>query len=402
MRMKKKLFEIQTVLHKADLIYFTWNDVGGTYKVYRDGHHLYEGTVSEFSDGDFKHAKLYNYVIERVEDGIVIDVIALQTSAFAEQKNKESPLQSLVMTTIVAKTQIALSWEEIKDVAEYDVYRNGTHMTTAVGNSYIDRDFSLDEIYTYTIKSKRSLAKSEERFNVFQSIVSTVFGLLNPVSSKAEAAIEQFSVTKSIAKPRELLTPVQDRVRLPNVDRWGFRYMTFLQDDWVLNPNLLSRNRYFKGDDRGFDSNGASYRTRVDIELAYDLERSPLTFTRDVGPSIVYDAFKRFRKQATASHDGITLKRTNHGEDEAGFHLLHAVGNPLTTAPDINYEVRAVMRRDGTFDMTGYHDQAPHHEIYLMRGEENEWKPIHQAESKGLAWMSEVIAWQYWRISNFE
>ena len=99
---------------------------------------------------------------------------------------------------------------------------------------------------------------------------------------------------------------------------------------------------------------------------------------------------------------GITLKRTNHGEEEAGFHLTHAVGNPLTAAPEINYEVRAVMRRDGTFDMTGYHDQAPHHEVYLTRGAGSDWKPIHQADSKGLAWMSEVIAWQYWRISNFE
>ena len=26
----------------------------------------------------------------------------------------------------------------------------------------------------------------------------------------------------------------------------------------------------------------------------------------------------------------------------------------------------AVMRRDGTFDMTGFHDQAPHHEIYMI------------------------------------
>ena len=93
---------------------------------------------------------------------------------------------------------------------------------------------------TYTIESKRSLAKSEERFHVFQSIVSTIFGLLNPVSSKEEAALERFSVTKVIAKPKELLTPVQDRVRNPNVDRWGFRYMTFLQDEWLLNPNLLS------------------------------------------------------------------------------------------------------------------------------------------------------------------
>ena len=398
----KKLFEIQTVLHKPNLIYFTWNDVGGIYNVYKDGRHLYEGTVSEFSDGDFKHAKLYNYSIERVENGTVVDVIALQTSAFAEQKNKENPLQSLVMTTIVAKTQIALSWEEMKDVDEYDVYRNGMYVKTVTHNRYIDRDFSLDETYTYSIRSKRPLVKSEERFNVFQSVVSTIFGLLNRVSSKEEATIEGFTVTKEIANATRLLIPVLDRGRPPIVDRWQFRYMTFLEDDWILNPNRLSRNRFFKGDDRGFDPNGESYRTYVDVDLAYDLVRSPLTFMKDVGPSIAYSSLKRFREQGTASNDGITLERTDHKENETGFHLLHAVGNPLTTAPSIDYEVQAVMRRDGTFDMTGYHDQAPHHEVYLMRGAGNEWKPLHQAESKGLAWMSEVIAWQYWRISNFE
>ena len=226
--------------------------------------------------------------------------------------------------------------------------------------------------------------------------------MLNPVSSKEKRQIERFPVTKVIAKPTRLLIPVQERARRQNVDRWRFRYMTFLEDDWVLNPNPLSRNRFFKGDDRGFDPNGESYRTCVDVELAYDLERSPLTFTKDVGPSIAYNSLKCFRKQATASNDGIILERKDHKENESGFHLIHAVGNPLTAAPSIDYGVRAVMRRDGTFDMSGYHDQAPHHEVYLMRGAGNEWRPIHQAESKGLAWMSEVIAWQYWRVSNFD
>ena len=71
----------------------------------------------------------------------------------------ENPLQFLVMTTIVAKTQIALSWEEIKDVDTYEIYRNGIYMQTVKGNRYIDRDFSLDEQYTYRIHSKRPLAK---------------------------------------------------------------------------------------------------------------------------------------------------------------------------------------------------------------------------------------------------
>src|SRR6476469_1951582 len=115
------LFEIESVKHEHDLISFTWNDVGEFYNVYKDGEHVYEGSYPEFQDGDIKHGKLYHYMIQRVVGTEVVDVIAMQTSAFAEQKNVENPLQLLVMTTIVAKTQIALSWEEIKDVEEYEI-----------------------------------------------------------------------------------------------------------------------------------------------------------------------------------------------------------------------------------------------------------------------------------------
>ncbi|WP_318616205.1 DUF3238 domain-containing protein [Sporosarcina sp. YIM B06819] len=395
------LFEIKTVVHQEDVISFTWNDVGGIYHVYKDEEHVYEGTVPEFSDGDIKHAKLFTYAIERVENGEVVDVIALQTSAFAEQKNKDNPLQSLVMTTIVAKTQIALSWEEMSEVEDYDVFRNDMYLTTVNNNCYVDRDISLDETYRYTIRSKRTLAQSEDRFNVSKSIFSTAFGLVNPASSKEKAAVEVFEMSKWIAKPRELLVPVQDRIRRPNVDRWQFRYTTFLADRWVTNPNVLAWNHYFKGDDRGFDVHGEGFRTRVHIELAYDQIGTPLTFTKAVGPTIAYNRLKQFREQATASHEGIVLKRLDHKQEESGFFITHAVGNPLTPAPKIDYEVQAVLRQDGTFDMTGYHDQAPHHEVYMIRGEGNEWLPIHQAESKGLAWMSPVIAWQYWRCSSF-
>jgi hypothetical protein len=396
------IFEVQTVTHQADLISFTWNDAGGIYNVYRDGELLYEGTVTEFDDGDFKHAKMYTYTIERVLNGNVVDVIALQTSAFAEQKSIENPLQSLVMTTIVAKTQIALSWEDIKEVDEYDIYRNGTFLKTVTANQFIDRDFSLDESYIYSIHSKRPLAMSEEGLSASRSVLAQLFGLLNPVSSKEEAAVEEFTVTKLIANPRKLLLPVLQKMSRTNVDRWKFRYTTFLTEDFITNPNFFSRNHYFCGDGRGFDPEGESYRTRVDVELAYDKDRMPMTCTKNVGQTIGYSYLKRLRERGVASLEGIVLERTDHGKAEAGFDLTHAVGNPLMASPEIDYEVRAVLRRDGTFDMTGFHDPAPHHEIYLSRGEDGEWIPVHRAESKGLAWMSGVIAWKYWRFSNFE
>ena len=90
-----------------------------------------------------------------------------------------------------------------------------------------------------------------------------------------------------------------------------------------------------------------------------------MTFTKDIGRTIAYDRAGRVREDGVASSDGIVLEKSEHQRGEVGFLLTHAVGNPLVSAPTVDYEVRAVFRRDGTFDMTGFHDQAPHHEIYI-------------------------------------
>ncbi|WP_438313676.1 DUF3238 domain-containing protein [Sporosarcina sp. FA9] len=345
---------------------------------------------------------MYNYSIEQVENGEIVRVIALQTSAYAEQRNIENPLQFLVMSTIVTKMKIVLSWEEISKVDEYNVYRNGDFMATVKTNHFTDYKFSLDESYVYTILSKRALAKSEETLSKSKSVLATVFGVLNPVSNKEKAATEEFKVSKLIGKPNTLLIPVLEKQRRTNVNRWKFRYTTFLKEKWVINPNIVAMDHYFKGDDRNFDPEGKGFRTRVDIELTYDKPKTPLTFTKEIGQTVSYNRAKRFRQKAVASYDGIKLVRLDHGEQEVGFLLTHSVGNPLVKAPEIDYDVRAVMQRDGTFDITGFHDQAPHHEVYMSRGSKENWMPIQLAESKGLAWMSEITAWQYWRYSNFE
>lgn len=395
---KSTVFEISSVKHTPDAIRFTWPDLGGTYYVYRDGELLYEGTVSAFSDGQFKHAKLYHYSIERVVDDKVIDVIRLQTSPYAELRNVENPLQFLVMTTIVARTQIALSWEMIKDVACYEVYRNDVFLGKVQGNQYIDRDISLEEFYVYRIQSSRLLKKSEERFSKGKSIISTIVRKLT--DSKKEPAIENFVVIKRIGRLQDLLIPTLNRERSLKVTDWKFRYMTFLTDNKIKNPYYLSRNRQFQGDDRDFDSESERFRTRVDVAFHYQQPRSPMFFTKCVGKTIAYNNSGNIRKIAVAPADEIKLERTDHQIGESGFILTHDVRNPLVQAPGITYEVQAVLRKDGLFDLTGFHNQAPHHEVYLT-SDGSEWIPIHLAESRGLIWMADVMGWNYWRHLNF-
>ena len=400
--MVTKNFEVQSVVHRHDVIEFTWTDLGGTYLVYRDALLLYEGNVAKFRDGQFNHAKMYHYTIEHVVNDKVVDVIALQTTAFAQERNAKNPLQFLVMTTIVAKTQIAFAWEEINDVKDYKVYRNGTFLRQVQNNQYIDRNFSLDESYTYEIRSKRPLAKSKEKLSKGKSVFAAFYGLFIPPSYKKSPAVERFTVTKVITNPRQLLIPFLQRRKRKSIDEWQFRYTTFLKETLIKNPNRFSANQFFKGDGRDFNVTDPNYRTRVDVDLNYGLRASPMTCTRSIGETVAVNRFGRIQDKAVAKEGGIAFEKNVHQQGELGFLLTHAVENPLVTAPSIDYEVRAVLRRDGLFDLTGYHDQAPHHEIYLVRGMDQAWVPIHLAESEGLAWMSGLTGWHYWRYSNFE
>lgn len=395
-------FEITSVTHEAGRIAFEWDDAGGTYHVYKDGEHIYEGTSPDFQDTDLLEDTYYKYTIERHANDEVKDVIVMQTSAFSVEKNTDNPLQSLVITTIVAKTQVALSWERLKDTEMYTIYRNGKELAQVESNRYIDRDFPRDEPLTYAVYCERSIAKSEEAFNNARSFIAKAFGFLYPKTTEKKASVEGFTMMKSIGVPSKLLVPYAEYRASSSVDEWGFRYKTFLEDDILENPNVISPNRYFKGDNRKFDPESDAYRTCVDIELDYEDPVNPLTFTKEVGESVALGLDKKVRERQTASDEGITMKRLDPKKGETGFQLEHAVGNPLTTAPEINYEVQAVFKRNGIFNLTGFHDQSPNHEIYLRSGKGTDWIPVHQSRSEGLAYMSGVTAYQYWRFSNID
>ena len=390
-------FEITSVLHEANRIAFEWQDAGGTYHVYKDGEHMYEGTSTNFQDTDLTPGNFYKYTIERHEEGEVKDVLVMQTSAFSVEKNKNYPLQSLVSTIIVAKTQIALSWEHLKGTELYTIYRNGDEITQVESNRFIDRDFPMNEPVTYSIYCERTVAQSDDTFNQAKSFIGKAFSLLYEKTKGKKMTVEGFTLMKTVDAPSMLLTPCSEENPTDRTHQWKFKYKTFLEEAMIENPNVISPNRYFKGDDRGFDAQSEDYRTCVTIALNTAQPDASFTFTKKVGETVAYGLDKTVRERETASDEGITIKRTECGAGEVGFQLEHAVGNPLTTAPEINYEVNAIFRSDGTFDLTGFHDQSPNHEIYLTKGQDTRWTPVHQSRSEGLEFMSGVTAYQHWR-----
>lgn len=388
------LFEIQSVLHTKNALHFKWSDLGGTYFIYRDRKLVYEGPNASFQDETLVEGKIYNYVIERILQNEIVDVIHLQTSGYTIQETIDNPLDALMMTVAVSRAQVVLFWEEIPNVTRYEVYKNDVLVKELDKNYYIDIHPEIDEIVTYRIQSTRPVLKSKTRFNKSKMVLASVFGVAT--SWSVEPAIEIFTLVKEVRPVSELLKPMAKREKMC-VNRWKFRYTTFIKEEKIENPNVFSKRRLFRGDGRNFHPSSSSYRSRVDVSLDYHNQIAPMSFDKRIGKTVSYDRFGKVKEVAVATDKDINIKKYEAGG--IGFSIMHDVCNPLMQAPSLNYEVSAVLQQDGVIDITGFHNQAPHHEVYV-KPDGGEWKPIHLAESKGLFWLFDFTSWHYWRYSN--
>lgn len=388
------------VLEQSDtMIYFRWTDTEDVCRVKRDEQVVYTGTQNLFKDEGLKKGELYTYTIERLDaSGDWTDKIKLHTGTENRKKDSINRLEEIVLTAIVSERRISLAWGEIEGIAQFDIYRNGQLVETVEGNQYTDRQVPMNQEFTYWIRGKRPVAQSEESFSEEKFKVAKLFGALNWNSSKEKAAMEEFWMTKKIASLNSLLSN-EEKPKIYPV--WHFRYQTFLPELVLKNPNLLSPFPYFQGDGREFDAESLHYRTRVNFTVDLKEEESSFSYDKDVGPTIGYNWRKKFNKADVASAEGIELEKIEETGHKVSITLKHSVGNPITTSPNIDYEVSAAFYRDGTYDIIGIHDQSPNHEAYLKYGDDGEWMEIHQTESEGLAFMADPIASQYWRISNF-
>ena len=395
--------ELELLEQTDTTIFFIWSNTGGTYRVKRDGKLLYEGAENSYTDEGLFPGELYLYTIDRVDlENKVIDRLKFQTGTENHVDDFINRLQTITVTTVVSDSKIALAWGPINGILSYDVYRNGELLATTEKNQFTDLEADRNEDYTYSLHGKRPLEKSEENMKKEKTVLAKLFGIINIRSSQEETANEEFWIIKRVASRAELLAepPIKkDHIEHPE---WQLRYMTFLAEEMLPNPNPLSLNRFFKGDGRSFNPESNEYRTRVDLNIRFREEGAIVDLSKDVGMSIAYNWRRKFRKADAASSNGIELKEVKEDTHKVAISLKHSVGNPLVPSPDIDYQITANFYRVGVYDIIGNHDQAPNHEVYMKDARTADWGHIHKAEGKGLSWMAAPLASHYWRISNFE
>lgn len=391
----KKLFEIKYLIHTLQNISFSWTDTGGCYNVYKNGRQVYEGTAAKFTDSDISAPGRIRYTIERTAAGKVKDILVIHTSALAAKTKGEHPLQQLVISAVTSASQTAVSWERIKGAERFDIYRNGEYMRTVSENYFTDSCNSSESI-VYSIRAVRALEDSSQRLNQSKSRAAKLLESVLPEKRGKRPSEEQYMFSVQMGPRSKLLTPSAERQKERCASRWKFRYTTFLCDELIKNPNFLSPYSYFTGDGRDFDAEGKGFRTRVDIHGQFAESGNSLAYKKASGLTVGLNYFKRYKKHGYASIDEIEIKRSRCSRNEARFEIFHEAGNPLTVSPAIHYRAAACFDQSGCADLTGYHNDAPHHEVYIAFDEDG-WNPVHRAASKGLIYLTNMLGDNYWR-----
>lgn len=388
---------VMGVEQKKKQISLSWPDSGGPYHVYRGHKLVYSGMEPQMTDQNLTPGTVYTYTINQLDfESQVLDTIKVQTSTAVEEKRTENILLDLLSTTIITNSQISIEWEPIEGIKEFEVYRNGILIGKVNSCAFFDHDIDNNMEYTYSIKAKRPLQYSEQEVSEGKSLVAGIVGKLKKDSSKERAAMEEFWITKRIPPIKELLQP--DKKTMEETPK-QLRYTTFLPDKWIKNPNAISIDHYFQGDDRDFVPDAERFRTRADVYLKIGQDENTLELKKAVGETKAYNWYRNFIKKERASDEGIKLDKVLSTDEHTSFILTHSVKNPVVISPAIDYEVHVTYYRDGVIDIAGIHDQSPNHEVYLKEANQK-WKVIHQSKSKGLEMLAPPTANQLWRYTT--
>jgi hypothetical protein len=375
-----------------------WKGRNKPYRVFRGKELIYEGMEPKLVDQNLVPDTLYTYCIETLDEhGNVNDRMRIQTTTSVDFKERDNILEDLLITTIVTHGQVSFEWEPIEGVSEYTISRNGMRLETITFCAFTDKGINDDEVYTYTIRAKRPLQRSDQMKWELKSVVANAVGTIKKDSSTEMAADEEFTITKRVGPLKELLrSPQESKIKSGN---WQLRYTTFLKEEWIKNPNAASEDQVFKGDHRTFDPDSSEYRTRGDIFI--DTDNLSALLSKATGKTEAFTKEHEKLESASASDEGIQLEKVLTDDDRVKVHLNHSVSNPLVVSPAIDYHVCGTFYKDNEFDLVGIHDQAPEHEIYLKEPGTEDWLVIHQAHSKGLEMMADPMANHYWRYSTF-
>jgi chitodextrinase len=133
------------------------DDVGVTgYKIYRDGNLVGTSTTTSYTDNSLNPSTNYSYTIKAYDaaNNVSPASAVLNTQTAYDTTPPSTPTN--LVDSGKTDTSITLGWDFSTDnigVTGYDIFRDGTLITSTTGTGYTDSGLAVDTSYTYTVRA---------------------------------------------------------------------------------------------------------------------------------------------------------------------------------------------------------------------------------------------------------
>lgn len=343
--------EITSVEKERDSLTLTWKQVplAKKYVLIQNGNIIYEGKERSFNHKNLVSGEEYLYFLTALDKNEnVITRVNFSTMTLHDNSNK-----SFDFDTSVNEYGVKLDWEDIPNVSQYSIYKDGEFLTTVQKSDFIDTNIQFKNEYQYHVegieKVKDNEGKIKEENHLFMVPVNT---MKDYRGTSKEAFVNSASEIGILA-----VEPVT-----------SFRHRTFIQRESI--PLWDGYCYGGDGSSRAFSATSGTHRTQLDISVYWN--------DLDYGVGKKVSDSKRYSKNSSGGCTTTLVATANEGtsgmladkrwitSSEAQFTVQHSVGLPFyfSTPPDIDYRYDLNLRKSGMTYINGTQDQYPWHEIY--------------------------------------
>lgn len=307
---------------------------------------LFEEPESSVTPGQIEQAREYPGVLP--EDMVPTDFVESDQPIVETGELPTVPAEAsdFELSALTAVTETTVSYAWAGEGSTYEITKDGSLFTTTTTPSFSDFGLAPGSTVDYEITS----FNSEGAILATRSLpVTTQGGQITFAPLTYQPYISQAIYRTFIA---------DNRVTLGFWETWGC-------------GQAFQPNRSFGGDNRSFHVpdytapwDGVSSRTSVALNVNWD---NPypynLIWVKAVGTTTLYDGSTLIDSR-TASDAGIQITDASSTTSYAQARVNHDVGNPFCAAGSIKYNVMFRWYRNGTFEVVGWRQPVPHHEIY--------------------------------------
>lgn len=193
-----------TSFNTVDLTWTASSDNVGVigYYIIRNGSTIAQTSTTSYTDSSVQPSTLYQYQIMAYDAaGNTSSASAIANVTTPQAPDTEAPTAPTNLTAVaVSASQINLTWDMSTDnigVTGYEVFRNGTLITSVTGTSFGDTGLTASTSYTYTVKAvdaAGNLSTSSNSAVGTTQTLRTTGDIVGTVSSSAGGVISGASV----------------------------------------------------------------------------------------------------------------------------------------------------------------------------------------------------------------